>query len=104
MERPLETLAPWKRASIWKASSCVCKSYTRWWAESRADGTGDGSVGFRPRDVALTIRSASATAELNRGVLFAALQQKTLYKYLLAPINGISAGTILTGFIVWVSV
>jgi hypothetical protein len=40
---------------------------------------------------------------LNREVLFAALQQKTLYKYLLAPINGISAGAIVTGFLVWLS-
>jgi len=41
---------------------------------------------------------------LNRDVLFAALQKDPLHKYLLAPINGISAGAILTGFIVWVSV
>lgn len=40
---------------------------------------------------------------LNRDVLLAALQPKTVYKYLLAPINGISAGAILTGFIVWLS-
>lgn len=40
---------------------------------------------------------------LNRTVLFAALQQKTIYKYLLAPINGISAGAIFTGLIVWIS-
>lgn len=40
---------------------------------------------------------------LNREVLFAALQQKTVYKYLLAPINGISAGAIVTGLIVWLS-
>lgn len=41
---------------------------------------------------------------LNRTALFAALQQKTIYKYLLAPINGISAGAILTGLIVWISI
>lgn len=40
---------------------------------------------------------------LNRDVLFASLQQKTVYKYLLAPINGISAGAIVTGFLVWIS-
>ena len=40
---------------------------------------------------------------LNRDVLFAALQQKTVYKYLLAPINGISAGAIITGFLVWIT-
>lgn len=37
---------------------------------------------------------------LNRGVLLAALQRKTIYKYLLAPINGLSAGTIVTAAIV----
>jgi len=37
---------------------------------------------------------------LNRGVLFATLQRKTIYKYLLAPINGLSAGTVITAIIV----
>lgn len=37
---------------------------------------------------------------LNRALLFANLQRKTVYKYLLAPINGISAGTIVTALIV----
>lgn len=40
---------------------------------------------------------------LNRDVLLAALQHKTVYKYLLAPINGISAGAIITGFLVWLA-
>jgi len=40
---------------------------------------------------------------LNRDVLLAVLQRKTVYKYLLAPINGIGAGAIVTGFIVWLS-
>lgn len=38
---------------------------------------------------------------LNRVVLLAVLQPKTVYKYLLAPINGISSGAIVTGFFVW---
>ena len=37
---------------------------------------------------------------LNRAVLLATLQRKTIYKYLLAPINGVSAGTIVTAAIV----
>ena len=40
---------------------------------------------------------------LNRNVLLAVLQPKTVYKYLLAPINGISVGAIVTGFLVWLS-
>lgn len=40
---------------------------------------------------------------LNRDIVLTALQPKTVYKYLLAPINGISAGAVLTGFIVWLS-
>lgn len=40
---------------------------------------------------------------LNRVVLFGALQQKTIYKYIVAPINGLSGGAIITGFIVWAS-
>lgn len=38
---------------------------------------------------------------LNKKVLLATLRQKTIYKYLLAPINGLSLGVILTGLIVW---
>jgi hypothetical protein len=38
---------------------------------------------------------------LNRDVLMRALRQKTIYKYLLAPINGLSLGVIITGIIVW---
>lgn len=40
---------------------------------------------------------------LDRVVLLAVLQPKTVYEYLLAPINGISSGSIVTGFIVWLS-
>jgi hypothetical protein len=38
---------------------------------------------------------------LNRVVLLAALQQKTVYKYVLAPVNGLSGGAIVAGVIVW---
>lgn len=38
---------------------------------------------------------------LNRAVLFGALQQKTIYKYVLAPINGLSGGVIIAGLLVW---
>ena len=38
---------------------------------------------------------------LNKKVLLETLRQKTIYKYLLAPINGLSLGVILTGLIVW---
>lgn len=38
---------------------------------------------------------------LNRDILLSTLRQKTIYKYLLAPINGLSLGVILTGIIVW---
>lgn len=40
---------------------------------------------------------------LNRAVLFAALQRKTIYKYLLAPINGLSGGAVVVSLIVWAS-
>ena len=40
---------------------------------------------------------------LNRAVLFRALQPKTIYKYMLAPINGLSGGSIIAGIIVWAS-
>lgn len=38
---------------------------------------------------------------LNKQVLLENLRQKTIYKYLLAPINGLSLGVIITGVIVW---
>ncbi len=38
---------------------------------------------------------------INKQVLLATLRQKTIYKYLLAPINGLSLGVIITGIIVW---
>lgn len=38
---------------------------------------------------------------INRNVLLSILKQKTIYKYLLAPINGLSLGVIITGVIVW---
>ena len=38
---------------------------------------------------------------LNKDVLLSVLRQKTIYKYLLAPINGLSLGVIITGVIVW---
>lgn len=38
---------------------------------------------------------------INRRVLLEALKQKTIYKYLLAPINGLCLGVIVTGIIVW---
>lgn len=39
--------------------------------------------------------------KLNKKVLLENLRQKTIYKYLLAPINGLSLGVIITGLIVW---
>lgn len=38
---------------------------------------------------------------MNRQTILEHLRLKTVYKYLLAPINGISLGVILTGLIVW---
>lgn len=38
---------------------------------------------------------------LNKKILLENLRQKTIYKYLLAPINGLSLGVIITGLIVW---
>ena len=38
---------------------------------------------------------------INKNVLLKTLRQKTIYKYLLAPINGLSMGVIITGIIVW---
>lgn len=38
---------------------------------------------------------------INKKVLLETLRQKTIYKYLLAPINGLSLGVILTGLLVW---
>ncbi len=38
---------------------------------------------------------------INKQILLATLRQKTIYKYLLAPINGLSLGVIITGVIVW---
>ncbi len=38
---------------------------------------------------------------INRDLLLGSLRQKTIYKYLLAPINGLSLGVIITGAIVW---
>ncbi|MBA3547860.1 MAG: hypothetical protein H0T76_15360 [Nannocystis sp.] len=47
--------------------------------------------------------STNLLFSLNRVVLFEALRQKTIYKYILAPINGLSGGAIVAGFIVWAS-
>ena len=41
---------------------------------------------------------------LNRRTLLSVLQEKTLYKYLIAPINGIAIGAVLTGLLVWLAV
>jgi hypothetical protein len=38
---------------------------------------------------------------INKRILLETLRQKTIYKYLLAPINGLSLGVIITGSIVW---
>lgn len=38
---------------------------------------------------------------INKNLLLSKLRQKTIYKYLLAPINGLSLGVIITGIIVW---
>jgi hypothetical protein len=38
---------------------------------------------------------------INKRILLETLRQKTIYKYLLAPINGLSLGVIITGLIVW---
>lgn len=40
---------------------------------------------------------------LNRAALVAALQRKTIYKYILAPINGLSGGAVAVSLIVWLS-
>ena len=40
---------------------------------------------------------------LNRSVLTAKLQRKTIYKYILAPINGLSGGAVVVSLIVWAS-
>lgn len=40
---------------------------------------------------------------LNRAEMLGKLQPKTIHKYLLAPINGLSGGATLAGFVVWVS-
>lgn len=47
--------------------------------------------------------STNLLFSLNRSVLFEALQKKTIYKYILAPINGLSSGVIVVGLIVWAS-
>jgi len=47
--------------------------------------------------------STNLLCVLNRMVLFAALQPKTIYKYILAPINGLSGGAIVASFVVWAS-
>jgi hypothetical protein len=39
--------------------------------------------------------------KINKSILLETLKQKTIYKYLLAPINGLSLGVIITGIIVW---
>lgn len=39
---------------------------------------------------------------INKQVILEHLRLKTVYKYLLAPINGISLGVIITGLIVWI--
>ena len=38
---------------------------------------------------------------INRSTLLRVLRQKTLSKYLLAPINGLSLGVLLTGYVIW---
>jgi hypothetical protein len=38
---------------------------------------------------------------LNKNLLLAKMRQKTIYKYLLAPINGLSLGVIITGVVIW---
>ncbi len=38
---------------------------------------------------------------MNRADLVAALQRKTIYKYVLAPINGLSGGAVVVSLIVW---
>lgn len=40
---------------------------------------------------------------LNRAVLLSTLQRKTIYKYLLAPINGLSGGSTVASLVVWAS-
>jgi len=40
---------------------------------------------------------------LNRAVLLAVLRRKTVYKYLLAPMGGVTAGAVVTSFLVWLS-
>jgi hypothetical protein len=38
---------------------------------------------------------------INKRTLLENLRQRTIYKYLLAPINGLALGVIITGMIVW---
>lgn len=39
--------------------------------------------------------------KINKRILLESLRMKTIYKYLLAPINGLSLGVIITSLIVW---
>lgn len=45
--------------------------------------------------------AANLLYTINKSILLNNLRQKTIYKYLLAPINGLSLGVIITGVIVW---
>ncbi len=45
--------------------------------------------------------AANLLYSINKSILLEKLRQKTIYKYLLAPINGLSLGVIITGIIVW---
>lgn len=45
--------------------------------------------------------AANILYAINRIILLKNLKQKTIYKYLLAPINGLSLGVIVTGIFVW---
>jgi len=47
--------------------------------------------------------ATNALFVLNRDILLGVLHAKTMYKYLLGPINGLSAGALVTGFSFWAS-
>ncbi len=47
--------------------------------------------------------AANGLFALNRDLLLGVLHVKTVYKYILGPINGVSAGALITGFTFWVS-
>lgn len=64
-----------------------------------------GASGSVPVETIVFLSSSTVSTNLlyylNREAFLKHLRQKTLYKYLLAPINGLSLGVILGGLMVW---